>query len=99
MALGRFPTRVERVDGILPPAVELWVKREDESGTLYGGNKVRKLEFLFGDARARGCTRLETFGGWGAHHVLATALYGAQAGFRVGATLVPQPLDGHVRQV
>ena len=99
MPLGRFPTRVERVDGILPDGVELWVKREDESGALYGGNKVRKLEFLFGDARARGRTRLCTFGGWGAHHVVATARYGAEHGFRVAATLVPQPLDAHVREV
>ena len=98
MPLGRFPTRVERVDGLLPRGVELWVKREDESGDLYGGNKVRKLEFLFGDARARGCTRLVTFGGWGAHHVVATSLYGARHGFAVEAALFPQPLDAHVRE-
>jgi len=52
--LGHFPTRVHRVDGALPPSVELWVKRDDESGGPYGGNKVRKLEFLLGEARAAG---------------------------------------------
>jgi 1-aminocyclopropane-1-carboxylate deaminase/D-cysteine desulfhydrase-like pyridoxal-dependent ACC family enzyme len=98
MPVGRFPTRVERVDGLLPRGVELWVKREDESGELYGGNKVRKLEFLFGDARARGRARLVTFGGWGAHHVVATSLYGPRHGFRVEAAIVPQPLDDHVRE-
>jgi 1-aminocyclopropane-1-carboxylate deaminase/D-cysteine desulfhydrase-like pyridoxal-dependent ACC family enzyme len=98
LPVGRFPTRVERVEGLLPADVELWVKREDESGDLYGGNKVRKLEFLFGAARARGRTRLVTFGGWGAHHVVATSVYGPRHGFRVEAALVPQPLDDHVRE-
>ena len=98
MPIGRFPTRVERVDGLLPASSELWVKREDQSGPLYGGNKVRKLEFLLGAARARGCTRLVTFGGWGAHHVVATSIYGPRHGFRVEAALAPQPCDDHVRE-
>src|SRR5689334_6915345 len=53
-SLGRFPTRVQHLDGLLPPSVELWIKRDDESGALYGGNKVRKLEFLLPEARAHG---------------------------------------------
>src|ERR1700754_3133710 len=65
LPLGRFPTRVERIHGLVPPAVELWVKREDESGEAYGGNKVRKLEFLLGEARARGARRLVTLGAIG----------------------------------
>ena len=98
MSIGRFPTRVERVDELLPRDVELWIKREDESGDLYGGNKVRKLEFLLGDARARNASELITFGGWGAHHVVATAVYGARHGFGVTAALFPQPLDAHVEE-
>jgi len=98
MSIGRFPTPVERVDELLPRGVELWVKREDESGDLYGGNKVRKLEFLLGDARARNASELVTFGGWGAHHVVATAIYGARHGFGVTAALFPQPLDAHVQE-
>lgn len=98
MPIGRFPTRVERVDGLLPRSVELWVKREDECGDQYGGNKVRKLEFLFAEARARGQRTLVTFGGWGAHHVVATCLYGPRLGFGVEVTLFPQPEDAHVRE-
>jgi 1-aminocyclopropane-1-carboxylate deaminase/D-cysteine desulfhydrase-like pyridoxal-dependent ACC family enzyme len=98
MTLGRFPTRVERVERLLPPSVELWVKREDEAGGPYGGNKVRKLEFLLGEARARGAARVCTLGGIGSHHVLATAIYGRQAGFAVEAVLFPQPLTDHVRE-
>jgi 1-aminocyclopropane-1-carboxylate deaminase/D-cysteine desulfhydrase-like pyridoxal-dependent ACC family enzyme len=98
MPLGHFPTRVERLAGLLPPSVELWVKRDDESGALYGGNKVRKLEFLLAEARARGAHRLVTLGGIGSHHVLATAIYGREAGFAVDAVVFPQPLTDHVRE-
>jgi len=54
VSLGTFPTPVERIFGLLPRGVELWVKREELASTSYGGNKVRKLEFLLGrSARAR----------------------------------------------
>src|SRR6478736_1517439 len=99
LPLGDFPSRVERVDGLTPPAVELWVKREDECGAAYGGNKVRKLEFLFGAARAAGRRRLVTFGPWGSHHVVATAIYARRAGFTVDAVMFPQPIDAHVREL
>ena len=88
--LGHFPTRIHRVDGALSSAVELWVKRDDESGVRYGGNKVSKLEFLIGEARARGAERLVTMGGFGSHHVLATAIYGQAAGMGVDAIVFPQ---------
>jgi D-cysteine desulfhydrase len=97
LPLGKFPTRVERVAGLAPGDVELWVKHENESSDLFGGNKVRKIEFLLGAARARGLHRVRTFGGTGAHHVAATALHGAANGFDVEAMLFPQPLDDHVR--
>jgi 1-aminocyclopropane-1-carboxylate deaminase/D-cysteine desulfhydrase-like pyridoxal-dependent ACC family enzyme len=60
---------------------------------------VRKLEFLLGEARARGCHRLATFGGTGSHHVAATAIHGRRSGFEVEAALFPQPLDDHVREL
>jgi 1-aminocyclopropane-1-carboxylate deaminase/D-cysteine desulfhydrase-like pyridoxal-dependent ACC family enzyme len=95
--LGCFPTPVARVDGLLPSSVELWVKRDDQSGRVYGGNKVRKLEFLLGEAKARAARRLVTLGAIGSHHVLATAIYGRQSGFEVDAVVFPQPLTDHVR--
>jgi 1-aminocyclopropane-1-carboxylate deaminase/D-cysteine desulfhydrase-like pyridoxal-dependent ACC family enzyme len=98
MPLGRFPTPVERVRGLVSERVELWVKRDDQSGAAYGGNKVRKLEFLLAEARAAGSARVATLGGYGSHHVLATAIYGAQAGLSVEAVVFPQPLNAHVRE-
>jgi len=98
LPLGRFPTPAARLDGLLPRSVELWIKHDDESGTVYGGNKVRKLEFLLGEAKARHARRLVTLGAIGSHHVLATAIYGQQAGFAVDAIVFPQPLTAHVRE-
>jgi 1-aminocyclopropane-1-carboxylate deaminase/D-cysteine desulfhydrase-like pyridoxal-dependent ACC family enzyme len=98
VALGRFPTRVERLPGLVDASVELWVKRDDESGAAYGGNKVRKLEFLLAEAQAHGARRVATIGGIGSHHVLATAIYGRQLGLEVEAVVFPQPLTDHVRE-
>jgi D-cysteine desulfhydrase len=89
IVLGAYPTPVERVD----PG--LWVKRDDLSSDLYGGNKVRKLELLLGAARAAGKTRILTMGAVGSHQVVATAVYGAREGFEVEAVLVPQPTSPH----
>jgi D-cysteine desulfhydrase len=98
LSLGTYPTRVERIDSLFPGAPELWVKREDEGGSRYGGNKLRKLEFMLGAARAAGKKHLVTFGGYGSHHVAATAIYAKGAGFTVEAALFPQPVDDHVRE-
>ena len=97
VALGAFPTPVERIAGLLPPSVELWVKREDRAGVAYGGNKVRKLEFLLAEARAAGRERVATIGAWGSHHALATAIYARTVGLGCELFLFPQPLTDHVR--
>lgn len=101
LPLGRFPTPVEplRLDAPAAHESELWIKRDDRSGEPYGGNKVRKLEFLLAEARRRQATRLITAGAVGSHHALATAIYGRALGFSVTLVLFPQPLTSHVRQV
>ncbi|MGH7475703.1 MAG: 1-aminocyclopropane-1-carboxylate deaminase/D-cysteine desulfhydrase [Longimicrobiales bacterium] len=95
--LGRFPTPVHRLP--LPGRDDTWIKRDDLSAPLYGGNKVRKLEFLLADARRRGATRLITIGAAGSHHALATTLYGCELGFDVTLVLFPQPPADRVRRV
>jgi 1-aminocyclopropane-1-carboxylate deaminase/D-cysteine desulfhydrase-like pyridoxal-dependent ACC family enzyme len=90
--LGAWPTLVERAPAL---GAEVWVKRDDRSSPLYGGNKVRKLEFLLADALARGRRSVLTFGTYGSHHVLATALHGARVGVRVCAATLPQPATPH----
>jgi 1-aminocyclopropane-1-carboxylate deaminase/D-cysteine desulfhydrase-like pyridoxal-dependent ACC family enzyme len=92
VALGSFPTPVARCDdlAVAAGAGGLWVKRDDLSGELYGGNKVRKLEFLLGEALAAGATDVITFGAAGSNHALATAIYGAQQSLKVHSMLIPQ---------
>ena len=90
------PTPVEampRLETLVDSRAPLYVKRDDLTASPYGGNKPRKLEFLLGDARARGRRHLLTFGVVGSNHVRATAIYGRRAGFAVTAVLVPQPPD------
>ena len=95
IALARLPTPVER----LPLECDGWIKRDDLTGGPYGGNKVRKLEFLLAEARAAGATRLITVGAVGSHHALATTIYGRRAGFEVSVVLLPQPMTPHVASV
>jgi len=91
-------TRLSRVGDAGDPTFapcDLWVKREDLTHPAYGGNKVRKLERILVEARARGVRRIVTVGAAGSHQVLATALFGRQAGFDVEAVLLPQPRSEH----
>lgn len=63
--LGRLPTPLERVDN-LSKAVgvsHLYFKRDDLTGIGYGGNKIRKLEFLLADAVSKGADTIITTGG------------------------------------
>ncbi|MGE0787845.1 MAG: pyridoxal-phosphate dependent enzyme [Sandaracinaceae bacterium] len=84
-ALGELPTRVEEV------APNVWVKRDDLSSPIYGGNKVRTLEALFGQAKALGKRRVVSTGAFGSNHALAAILHAPRVGLEGGAILFPQP--------
>ncbi|WP_437994528.1 1-aminocyclopropane-1-carboxylate deaminase/D-cysteine desulfhydrase [Sorangium sp. So ce145] len=70
----------------------VWVKRDDLISPLYGGNKVRRFEFLLADAERRGARTLVTVGGLASTQVTATALFGRALGFAVTAVLFDQPI-------
>ena len=79
VALGNFPTPVQRIDLPGEPlAGELWIKRDDLTASPLGGNKVRALEFLLAGL-APGEVVL-TAGGEGSTHVLTTATYARALG-------------------
>ena len=104
--LARFPTLGERLPRLrlasLPTPVReigvtvdsgnrnISVKCDDLTGALYGGNKLRKLEYIFPRARERKCGRLATFGAVGSNSALASALYARQAGFECSCFLMHQ---------
>lgn len=60
---------------------EVTIKRDDLTGKLYGGNKVRKLEYLLRRASDRNARRVATFGAVASNHALATSLYAKSLGF------------------
>lgn len=72
--LGFFPTpfyKLERLSEEL--GVNLYIKRDDFTGmNLFGGNKVRKLQYLMGDAIRQGCEYVFTFGATQSNHAMQT---------------------------
>lgn len=100
MTLTTLPTPVEPLErlGRERGIARLWIKRDDLTGTLYGGNKPRKLEFLLGAARAAGRRSVMTFGGIGTHHGLATTICARAVGLRTILVLIPQPVTPHVQR-
>lgn len=62
--------------------VEIFFKRDDLTGCELSGNKIRKLEFLLADAKAKGADTVITCGGAQSNHCRATALAAVRAGLR-----------------
>jgi D-cysteine desulfhydrase len=91
------PTPVEPLPLPGLPEGALWVKRDEGSCPLYGGNKPRKLEWVLGAARSRGVRRLVTTGGLGTNHGLATTILGRAAGLPTTLVLLHQPVTDEVR--
>ena len=58
----------------------IYIKRDDMTGAALGGNKVRKLEFLLADARAKGADVVLTAGGPQSNHAMLTAACAAKLG-------------------
>src|SRR5919206_4784980 len=74
--------RLERLTRHLGGA-EIWAKREDcNSGLAYGGNKMRKLEYIVPDALAKGADTLVSIGGYQSNHTRQVAAVAAKTGMR-----------------
>jgi len=97
LALGAGPTAVRPVPELRDGPAEIWVKDESAFGDGgWGGNKVRKLEWLLPDVKARGRRTILTFGALGTNWGLATALYARDRGIDTALALIDQPVDAHV---
>ena len=66
---------------------QIWMKRDDLTGMGLGGNKIRKLEFLAGEALAQGADHLVTQGAVQSNHVRETAAVAAKLGLACTAVL------------
>lgn len=97
--LADLPTPVEHKPILLADSQSidnLWIKRDDKTSSQYGGNKVRKLEYIIADMQSRGISRVLTFGGIGTNHGVATALYCQQHGIECTVLLFEQPATNAV---
>jgi 1-aminocyclopropane-1-carboxylate deaminase len=83
-SLAQLPTPIHRLENFARHLgdIDLWVKRADLTGLVGGGNKTRKLEFLVGDAKARGFDMLVTVGAIQSNHTRQTAAAAAKAGMK-----------------
>jgi len=99
VSLGEFPTPVEKLNRLGEDIGidHLYIKRDDLSGNIYGGNKIRKLEFLLAHALNTKAKGVLTFGFAGSNHALATAIYAQQVGLKSISMLMPQPNAHYVR--
>lgn len=74
VSLAILPTPIQKLENISRIlGTNVWIKRDDMTGIGLGGNKVRKLEFLLADAKAKGAEVVFTTGGAQSNHAMLTA--------------------------
>lgn len=66
--------RLARLESYLH-AAPIWIKRDDRTSDIYGGDKARKFEFVFGQVLRSGARRVLCFGAVGSSHCLAVSAY------------------------
>lgn len=93
--LALLPTPVQALPALGPNA---WVKRDDLTHAVYGGNKLRKLEFVLADMRRAHARAVYTLGATGTNAGIATGMVCAQAGLPCTVITFPQPDSTTVRR-
>ncbi len=91
--IAQLPTPIEPLPRLSAELAgpNLFVKRDDQTGLAFGGNKTRKLEFLLADARQQGAEMVLSAGALQSNHCRQTAAAAARFGF--GCTLVLYPTE------
>jgi len=91
--LGFFPTPFVRLARLTQKlgGPQIFMKRDDQTGLALGGNKVRKLEFLVGEALAQGCDILITGGAAQSNHCRQTAAAAVACGLSCHLVLGGEP--------
>ena len=93
------PTPVKHLDKLgeyLETDIPIWIKQDNHTNNKYGGNKVRKLEFIIAEALEKKKETIATLGGIGTNHGLATTIFGKERGLDVVLYLIDQPITKHV---
>ena len=105
LSFAHLPTPVEPLTRLSARlgGPQLWIKRDDQTGLAFGGNKTRKLEFLIAEALAHGARTIITAGSIQSNHCRQTAAAAARSGLDCILVLslpmpgsTPQLLTGNV---
>jgi len=101
--LTNVPTPVDRLTELekhfnMSSDGSIFIKRDDIDHDIYGGNKLRKFEFLIGEALKKKKRGIQTFGGVGTNHGLAAAIVTKELGLKCDLFLANQPLTWHVQR-
>lgn len=76
-----LPTKIEKLERLSNELEKnIYIKRDDQTGTEISGNKIRKLEFAVKEAVDNDCDYLITCGGIQSNHARATAAVAAKLG-------------------
>ena len=94
------PTPIEKMvkSSELLGGMNIWIKRDDLTNPKYGGNKIRKFEFVIPHIQKWKKKRILTVGGIGTNHGLATVIIAKKFGIKTSLYLIDQPLTQHVRE-
>ena len=94
-SLGYFPTPITFADRLSKTlgGPQILIKRDDMTGLATGGNKTRKLEYLFGDAVSQGCDSVITGGAMQSNHCRQTAAAAAKCNMECHLALAGQEPD------
>ncbi|UCH95360.1 MAG: pyridoxal-phosphate dependent enzyme [Candidatus Aminicenantes bacterium] len=100
VSLCQLPTPIIKLDrlGSTIGLDHLYIKQDGLTAQPFGGNKIRKLEFLLGEALDQGAKEVMTFGFAGSNHALATAVYAKKIGLTGISMLMPQHNAHYVRR-
>lgn len=94
LRLAHLPTPLEALETLSTHyGRRIFIKRDDCSGLCFGGNKVRKLEFVLADAVAKGADTIITWAGLQSNHVRQTAAACAKLNLRCHCVLA-NPVPG-----
>jgi len=100
--LTNLPSKVERLKELEKhlklDGGEIYIKRDDKVHNTYGGNKLRKFEFILGEALRKKKKGIITLGGIGTNHGLACAIITKELELKCELFLSLQPLNWHVQR-
>lgn len=81
--LANLPTKIIKLERLSEELnTNIFIKRDDQTGSELSGNKVRKLEFSFSEAKSKGCDLIITCGGIQSNHCRATAAAATMLGMK-----------------